>query len=196
MQVKKILIEDINHYDVLTNEKSAIGEVLLEKSADKFGMNDNITINVKFSVTGGLREAFNEKNWERAYNKHDNVFKLKYGVKLYSGGIRKHEIGTPLDSYKKAALFWTRNPKLTQMAEKKVWVQISKNFEPHIPMNQVEAQQLLLDFDEKMEIKASDLGAGKHKIGAEVYVSWFKHDYAEEVDTKSNSKEIEIEITK
>ncbi|MDE1766814.1 MAG: hypothetical protein KGI27_11165 [Thaumarchaeota archaeon] len=180
----------------MTNEKSTIGEVLLVKSADKFGTSDNITINVKFSVTGGLREAFNEKNWERAYNKHDNVFKLKYGVKLYSGGLRKREIGTPLDTYKKAALFWTRNPKLTQMAEKKVWVQISKNFESHIPMNQAEAQQLLLDFDEKMEIKASDLGAGKHKIGAEVYVSWFKHDYTEEVDTKSNSREIEIEITK
>ncbi len=179
----------------MTNEKNTIDGVLLEKSADKFSINDNITINVKFSVTGGLREAFNEKNWERAYNKHDNVFKLKYGVKLYSGGLRRRELGA-LDTYKKAALFWTRNPKLTQMAEKKVWVQISKNFEPHIPVNQAEAQQLLLDFDEKMEIKASELGTGKHKIGAEVYVSWFKHDYTDEVDTKSNSKEIEIEVTK
>ncbi|WP_320415914.1 hypothetical protein [Candidatus Nitrosotalea sp. TS] len=63
-------------------------------------------------------------------------------------------------------------------------------------MNQVEAQQLLLDFDEKIDIKASELGPGKHKIGAEVYVSWFKHDYAEEFDSKTSSKEIEIEITK
>jgi hypothetical protein len=180
----------------LTNEKNTIDKVLLEKSADKFSVNDNIAINVKFSVTGGLREAFNEKNWERAYNKHDNVFKLKYGVKLYSGGLRKQVVGPPIDTYKKAALFWTRNPKLTQMAEKKVWVQISKNFEPHIPMNQAEAQQLLLDFDEKIDIKASELGTGKHKIGAEVYVSWFKHDYTEEFDGKTNSKEIEIEITK
>lgn len=169
---------------------------MLEKSADRFGINDNITISVKFSVTGGLRDAFNEKNWEKAYNNHDNVFKLKYGVKLFSGGLRKHELGTPLDTYKKVALFWTRNPKLTQMAEKKVWVQISKNFEPHIPMNQAEAQQLLLDFDEKISLKASELGAGKHKVGAEVYVSWFKHDYAEAMDATSSSKEIEIEVTK
>ncbi|MGI0060880.1 MAG: hypothetical protein ACREBA_00335 [Nitrosotalea sp.] len=180
----------------MTNEKNTIDKVLLEKPADKCSVNDNIAINVKFSVTGGLREAFNEKNWERAYNKHDNVFKLKYGIKLYSGGLRKREIGKPLDTYKKVALFWTRNPKLTQMAEKKVWVQISKNFEPQIPMNQAEAQQLLLDFDEKIDIKCSDLGPGKHKIGAEVYVSWFKHDYVEEFDGKTNSKEIEIEITK
>lgn len=177
-------------------EKNTIGEVSLEKSADKFSINDMITIDVKFSVTGALREAFNEKNWERAYSKHDNVFKLKYGIKLYSGGLRKHEIGKPLDTYKKAALFWTRNPKLTQMAEKKVWVQISKNFEPHIPMNQADAQQSLLDFDEKVQFRASDLGIGKHKIGAEIYVSWLKHDYAEPYDGNTHSKEIEIEITK
>ena len=177
-------------------EKNTIGEASLERSADKFSLNDIITINVKFSVTGALREAFNEKNWERAYNNHDNVFKLKYGIKLYSGGLRKHEIGKPLDTYKKAALFWTRNPKLTQMAEKKVWVQISKNFEPYIPMNQSDAQQSLLDFDEKIQFNASDLGVGKHKIGAEIYVSWLKHDYAEPYDGNTHSKEIEIEITK
>ena len=177
-------------------EKNTIGEALLERSADKFSLNDIITINVKFSVTGALREAFNEKSWERAYNNHDNVFKLKYGIKLYSGGLRKREIGKPVDTYKKAALFWTRNPKLTQMAEKKVWVQISKNFEPYIPMNQSDAQQSLLDFDEKIQFKASDLGAGRHKIGAEIYVSWLKHDYAEPYDGNTHSKEIEIEITK
>ena len=177
-------------------EKNTIGEASLERSADKFSLNDIITINVKFSVTGALREAFNEKNWERAYNNHDNVFKLKYGIKLYSGGLRKREIGKPLDTYKKAALFWTRNPKLTQMAEKKVWVQISKNFEPYIPMNQSDAQQSLLDFDEKIQFNASDLGIGKHKIGAEIYVSWLKHDYAEPYDGNTHSKEIEIEITK
>jgi hypothetical protein len=177
-------------------EKNTIGEVLLEKSADKFSENDMITVSVKFSITGAIREAFNEKNWERAYNNHDNVFKLKYGIKIYSGGLRKREIGNPLDTYKKVALFWTRNPKLTQMAEKKVWVQISKNFESQIPMNQANAQQLLLDFDEKIQFKASELGIGKHKVGTEIYVSWLKHDYTEPYDEKAHSKEIEVEITK
>ena len=175
---------------------NTISEVSLEKAPEKFKEGENVTVNVKFSITGALRQAFNEKNWEKAYNKHDNVFKLRYGIKLYSGGLRKREIGKALDTYKKVALFWTRNPKLTQMGEKKVWVQISKNFEPFIPKNQVEAQEVLLDFDEKMHFNASELGVGKHKIGAEIYVSWFKHDYAEPFDEKAHSKEIEIEITK
>ena len=55
---------------------------------------------------------------------------------------------------------------------------------------------MLLDFDEKIQFNASDLGVGKHKIGAEIHVSWFKHDYAEPFDETVNSKEIEIEVTK
>ena len=181
----------------MTSDKNAISGVSLVKSSDKPGIEDNVTINVKFSVTGALREAFNEKNWEKAYTNHDNSFKLRYGVKLHTGGLRKKEIGKPLDTYKKVALFWTRNPKLTQqMGERKIWVQISKNFEPFIPKNQADAQQLLLDFDEKIQFSASELGVGKHKIGAEVYVSWFKHDYIEPFDETVHSKEIEIEVTK
>lgn len=180
----------------MTSEKSFIGNIELVKSNNKFETEDNIVINVKFSVLGALREAWNEKSWEKAYNKHDNAFKLKYGVKLYGGGLRKHELGKPVDTYRKAAIFWTRNPKLTQVAEKKIWVQIAKNFEPFIPRNEAEAQELLLDFDEKIQFNASDLGNGKHKISAEVFVSWLKHDYTESFSEKTHSKEIEIEITK
>jgi hypothetical protein len=180
----------------LSTEKTFITDVELEKSNDKFRTDENVTINVKFAVMGAFREAFNEKNWERAYNKHDNAFKIKYGVRLYTGGIRKRELGKPIDTYRKAALFWTRNPKLTQMAEKKIWVQIAKNFEPFIPKNQTEAQEMLFNFNEKMEFKASELGNGKHKIGAEIFVSWLKHDYTGPFDEKTHSQEIEIEITK
>ena len=180
----------------MTSEKSFIRDIELVKSNDKFELDENVIVNVKFSVMGALREAFNEKNWERAYNKHDNAFKLKYGVKLYTGGLRKREIGKPVDTYRKVAIFWTRNPKLTQIAQKKIWVQIAKNFEPFIPQNETEAQEMLFDFDEKIEFKASDLGNGKHKIGAEVFVSWLKHEYTDSFSEKSHSKEIEVEVTK
>lgn len=180
----------------MTSEKSFIGNIELSRSNDGFKLNKNVIINVKFSIMGALREAWNEKNWEKAYNKHDNVFKLKYEVKLYTGGLRKREIGKPQDTYRKAAIFWTRNPKLTQIAERKIWVQIAKNFEPFIPRTQTEAQEMLLDFDEKMEFGASELGEGKHTIGAEVFVSWLKHDYTESFSEKAHSEEIEIEVTK
>jgi len=89
----------------LTSDKNAVSEVSLEKSPDKPKIDDNVAIDVKFSITGALREAFNEKNWEKAYNNHDNAFKLRYGIKLHTSGLRKKEIGNPLETYKKVALF-------------------------------------------------------------------------------------------
>jgi len=176
-------------------EKNNISDINLIKTKDEFSSDEIITINVKFSIQGALREAFNEKNWTKAYNKNDNLFKLKYGVKLLTSGIRKHELGKPIDAYRKASLFWTRNPKLVNpMKEKRIWVQVAKNFEPFIRLTEEEVRQELFDFDEKITFKASELGNGKHAIGAEAYIEWQKHDYIEPFSTKFNSKEIEIKI--
>jgi hypothetical protein len=195
MYSKKKLIVDINHYDRLNLDKSNISDISLTKSKDEFSLDDDIDVDVKFSIQGNLREAFTEKNWTKAYNKNDNLFKLKYGVKLLSGGVRKREIGKPIDSYRKASIFWTRNPKLVNpMKKKRVWVQIAKNFEPFIRLTEEEVRQELFDFEEKIIFKASELGTGKHKIGAEAFVSWQKHDYTEPYSTKSHAGEIDINI--
>ena len=174
---------------------NAISEIELHNEKNEFSLDDIISVDVKFSIKGELREAFNEKNWTKAYNKNDNLFKLKYGVKLVSGGLRKHELGKPIDTYRKASIFWTRNPKLVNpMKEKRIWVQVAKNFEPFIRLTEEEVRQELFDFEEKITFKASDLGKGNHKVGAEAFVSWQKHDYTEPFSTKAQAKEIEIKI--
>lgn len=175
--------------------ESKISEILLVNGKDQYSSSDTIEINVQFSIEGGIRDAFNEDNWTKAYNNNDVSFKLKYGIKLTSGGFRKKEIGKPIDTYRKAAIFWTRNPKLVNpMKDKRVWVQVAKNFEPFIRHTEEEVRQELFDFNEKFLIKASDLGTGKHKISAEVFASWQKHDYTESDNIKNNSKELEITI--
>ncbi|HSB50298.1 MAG TPA: hypothetical protein VLC72_03070 [Nitrosopumilaceae archaeon] len=174
---------------------SIISEIELLKDKDEFSSDESISIGVKFSVQGKVRDSFNEKNWTSAYNKNDVMFKVKYGIKLITGGLRKHEIGKPIDSYRKASIFWTRNPKLVNpMREKRVWVQVAKNFEPFIRLTEEEVRQELFDFNEKFTFNASDLGKGKHKISAEVWVSWQKHDFTEPDNVKNHAKEIEIKI--
>ena len=174
---------------------NAISEIELHNEKNEFSLDEIISVEVKFSIQGDVREAFTEKNWTKAYNKNDNLFKLKYGVKLLSGGLRKHEVGKPIDTYRKASIFWTRNPKLVNpMKEKRIWVQVAKNFEPFIRLTEEEVRQELFDFDEKITFKASDLGKGNHKLGAEAFVSWQKHDYTEPFSTKAHAKEIEIKI--
>ena len=172
-----------------------ISNLRLVKDKDTYAVDDSITLNVKFSLSGDVRNAFNEKNWTDAYDKNDNQFKLKYGIKLVSSGLRKHDIAKPIDTYRKASIFWTRNPKLVNpMKEKRIWVQVAKNFEPIIKLTQEDVQKELFDFDEPIILSASDLGKGTHKVGAEVFASWYTHTYIEKNEAKMHSEEIEIEI--
>ena len=80
------------------------------------------------------------------------------------------------------------------MKDRRIWIQVAKNFEPFIRLSEEEVREELFDFDEKITFKASELGSGKHKIGAEAYASWQKHHFVEQDDTKNNAKEIEITI--
>ena len=175
--------------------ETSISGVELENPKDKFSLDDNVTINVKFAIMGELRNSFTEKNWTDAYNQNDNTIKLKYGIKLSKGGLRKHDLGKPIDTYRKASIFWTRNPKLVNpMKERRIWVQVAKNFEPFIRLTEEEVRQEFFDFNESYTFKASDLGTGNHKITAEASASWQTHSYIEKGDTKNQSKEIEIII--
>ena len=175
--------------------ETSISGIELVKSKDEFSPSDNITINVKFSLSGNLRDSFTEKNWTDAYNQNDNTIKLKYGIKLSKSGIRKHDLGKPIDTYRKASIFWTRNPKLVNpMKEKRIWVQVAKNFEPFIRLTEEEVREEFFDFDESYTFKASELGIGKHKINAEAYASWQTHPYIEKGDAKNQSKDFEISI--
>ena len=174
---------------------SEISNLTLVKDKDAYTIDDSITLNVKFSLNGELRNAFNEKNWTYAYENNDNQFKLKYGIKLTSGSLRKHKVGKPIDTYRKASIFWTRNPKLVNpMKERRIWVQVAKNFEPYIKLTEEDVQKELFDFDEPIVLSASELGKGKHEVGAEVFVSWNKHPYIEKNEERMHSKEIEIDI--
>ena len=175
--------------------ESRISEIELSKNKDEYALDDTIEITANFLIEGDLRDSFNEANWTKAYNNNDVSFKLKYGVKLSTGGFRKKEVGKTIDTYRKASIFWTRNPKLVNpMKDRRIWVQVAKNFEPFIRLSEEEVRQELFDFSEKITCKASDLGKGKHKISAEVFASWQKHDYTEPGSIKNNSKEIEITI--
>ena len=175
--------------------ESKISAIQLVNSKDQYSIDENVEIRVQFSIEGDLRDNFNEKNWTEAYNNNDVSFKLKYGIKLVSGGFRKKEVGRTIDTYRKASIFWTRNPKLVNpMKDRRIWVQVAKNFEPFIRLSEEEVRQELFDFDEKFVFKSSDLGKGKHKISSEAFSSWQKHDFTEPGNVKNNSSEIEIVI--
>lgn len=163
---------------------SFIAGANLGKSQDSVKSGQPLTLSLSFKVEGAIRGVFSQKNWERAYNKHDNMFRMTVEVELKSG--RKTVM--PIKFVRKAALFWTRNPKI----QYRIWVSIVKDDAPFYPLTEEEAKSLLFDVNKVIELSGNDLDSGAQKLYANIRVSWGKHDYTEPVEIKARSNEIEL----
>lgn len=138
-------------------------------------------LHLSFAIEGAIRDAFIQKNWEKAYNKHDNGFRLTIEVEIKSG--RKTLM--LLKFVRKAALFWTRNPKIPY----RIWVSIVKDDAPYYPLSVEEAQSQLFDVSKVIELTADLVG---QKLSADISVHWGKHEYTEpaEISAKTNTVEL------
>lgn len=174
---------------------SWISDVIVSSPKERFSAGERAVVSVKFSIMGAIRDSFTEENWTRAYDANDVSFKLRYGVRLVSGGFRKRAVGIVIDSYRKASIFWTRNPKLVNpMKDRRVWVQVAKNFTPIIRLTEEEVREELFDFDETISFRAFELGTGSCSVSAEVQASWQKHAYIGAESCKSSSAEIKLDV--
>jgi hypothetical protein len=165
-------------------DSSFISEASFSKSQDSVKADQPLTLSLSFKIDGGIREAFSQKNWERAYNKHDNGFRMTIEVDVKSG----RKTVTELKFVRKEALFWTRNPKIPH----RIWVSIVKDETPFYPLTIEEAQSLLFDVNKVIELSGSDLNSGSHKLHAEITVSWGKHDFTEPTEIKGKSNELDL----
>lgn len=165
-------------------ENSFISEASFSKSQDSVKADQPLTLSLSFKISGAIREAFSQKNWERAYNKHDNGFRMTIEVDVKSG--RKTVM--PLKFVRKAALFWTRNPKIPF----RIWVSIVKDEAPFYPLTEEEAKSLLFDVNKVIELSGNDLDSGTQKLYADIRISWGKHDYTEPTEIKGRSNEVEL----
>lgn len=179
---RQLLIEDIN--DTIKELSSYIAGATLEKSQDTVRADQPLTLNLSFKIEGAIRDAFVQKNWEKAYNKHDNGFRMTIEVDVKSG--RKTIM--PLKFVRKAALFWTRNPKIPH----RIWVSIVKDETPFYPLTEEEARTLLFDVNKVIELSGKDLSSGAHRLSADIRVSWGKHDYTGPTEISGKSTEVEL----
>ena len=89
---------------------------------------------------------------------------------------------------RKAALFWTRNPKIPY----RIWVSIVKDDSPFYPLTEEEAKSLLFDVNQVIELRGNDLDSGTHKLCTDIKVSWGKHVYTQPDEIKGRSNDIEL----
>jgi hypothetical protein len=163
---------------------SFIDSAIIAKSQESVRPDQPLTLSLSFRIQGSIREAFSQKNWERAYNKHDNGFIMKIEIDLKSGRRRIALIKL----VRKAALFWTRNPKIPY----RIWVSVVKDDTPLYPLTEEEAKSLLFDVNKVIELRGSDLNSGTHKLYADIKVSWGKHVYTQPNEIKGRSNHIEL----
>ena len=122
---------------------------MLSKSQDELNQSELLTLNLVFRIIGQIREAFDQKNWERAYNKHDNSFRMTIEVDLKSGA----KTILPMKFVRKAALFWTRSPKIPY----RIWLSIIKDDMSFYPSTVEEAKSLLFDIRKLITLNKNDL---------------------------------------
>ncbi|MBA3750844.1 MAG: hypothetical protein H0X03_08165, partial [Nitrosopumilus sp.] len=147
----------------LSKEESFISDIILKKSQEKSTIGNPVTVSLNFSIKGTLRDIFTQKNWEKAYNKHDNVLRLTIKLDIKNNGktIESKKL------LRKAILFWTRNPKI----QHRIWITVVKDESPHYPLEEEEARNLLFDFQKDIEIEPNKLRIGKNKMSVTIILS-------------------------
>jgi hypothetical protein len=168
-------------------QTSSISDIKVGSSHDSIRSNEVLTLSLSFNIDGLIRENFSQKNWERAYDKHDNGFRLTISLDLKVGRntVDKSKF------VRKAALFWTRNPKLSH----RVWVSIIKDETPHYPLTIEEAKSLLFDVTKTMELDSNKLREGKNEIYVSIKVSWGKHLYTDPIELHGKTKAVIVNKT-
>ena len=168
-------------------QTSSISDIKIGSSHDSIRSNEILTLSLSFNIDGSIRENFSQKNWERAYDKHDNGFRLTISLDLKVGrnSVDKAKF------VRKAVLFWTRNPKLSY----RVWVSVIKDETPHYPLTIEEAKSLLFDVTKTMELDSNKLKEGENEIHVSIKVSWGKHLYTDPFELHGETKVVEVKRT-
>jgi hypothetical protein len=173
---------------LLTYSRSIVTDVVLSKSQDRVSVGEILTLSLGFKIIGDIREAINQKNWERAYDRHDNAFRMSIKLDLKSG--RKTIL--PIKFARKAIMFWTRSPKIAN----RIWISIVKDDMLFYPVTVEEARSFLFDVNRIIELNTENLDSGVHKLFAEIEVTWGKHTYTEPTVIAGRSNVIQVTFRK
>lgn len=161
-----------------------IVDAKLSRLQDKEKKGESLTLSLSFKIQGNIREVFDQKNWERAYNIHDNVFRITIEIILKDG--RKAVLQNKF--VRKAILFWTRSPKIPF----RIWVSIIKDDTPFYPTTVEEAKSLLFDINKLIELNGYDFKRGSREFSTDIKVSWGKHFYTNPTVITGRSNAVSI----
>jgi hypothetical protein len=169
------------------NELSSI-ELVIKPSEAR--LDEVFNVLIKFSLKGEIRERFNAGNWVRAYNSGDRKIRLKFEIELLKkAGLVKKKLIEPIRLVRKASLYISKNP---YSPYKVLPLIILEDRRVEIPNDEEDAKSLLFDLKRNLQILASSLGKGEHKVFARVKVKWGRYSFIEKGEVKKESSFVVI----
>jgi hypothetical protein len=166
----------------LEDKRNIITDVMLVRTNhnNKIKRGQPLILDLSFKIDGNIRDLFNPKVWEAAYDKHDKSFRMSITValKLERTKILLAKIT------RKTSIFWTRSPKIPY----RIWVLIIRDYDPFYPETIEEAKSLMFDVNKVIELNTNNFNHGDNTIYADITVSWGRHYYTEptEISIVSN----------
>ena len=173
--------------------ETKIDQVRAVADRKAYAPGDTVKVNVSFRVVGGLREAFRPDVWTVAWEDFDKILRFTITMKLkVQGAVASKKLAETKKEVRKASFYWSRDPDLPH----RIWVMVvpEDGGPPKIPRNAEDAKSKMLDIEKEFSFPASVLGAGTHKLVADVKGRWARRSFIEKGEVASKSRPLEIRV--
>lgn len=151
-----------------------------------------LSVRVRLSLGGELRQALTPEAWARAHEAYDEHFTLRYALALYSKGpLFARRIAGPVRLRRRATFYWSRDPLLPY----RIWVMVvDEAGVPRLPKDVEEARAMLMDVEWTFALAPGALARGARQLFARVRASWGRHSFADKGSVEGASPPLRIEV--
>ncbi|MDG6938797.1 MAG: hypothetical protein JRN39_00100 [Nitrososphaerota archaeon] len=168
------------------------GPVHRETTADQ-----NVDVRVRFSIQGGLRDAYDRSCWQTAYAEHDTLLRIIFHAGIYrkAGGVLDRAVVKKTKFVKKGKLYWTRNPDLTDNTANRIWsFVVDEDGAARVHDKEEDVKDTLFTFDRTLTIPAGSLKKGTNTLFVKASARWFRHTYAGSGSLSGSSRQFDVAI--
>ena len=158
-----------------------------------YSLDEKIVANLGFRIVGGLREAFHPDVWTVAWEDYDKILNVTFRTSLLAKrGPISRKLGQASKLVRKASFYWSRDPDLPY----RIWAMImpEDGGPPKIPLSVEDAKSKMLDFTQTFDLRASELGKGRHALSAAAEAKWPRRSFIEKGSVSGKAAQVVVQV--
>ena len=119
--------------------------------------------------------------------------RIRYWLKVTKRGtLFSSQVAEPPKYVRKAILYWTRNPDLTNNVTNRIWAMVvDEEGIPHVYDSERNLKDALFTFDRRILAPSPALADGD-EVRVEVKVKWGRHSFIEKGEASSTSEPLVV----